>query len=421
MQISLKHDIAQAFPRERGFATCSWLFNDITLVFLGSVMSMMVNSFVSLVVLAVIFLKHFFVGEISRCLYEYSFITAILVFIGVIDYVLLGEGGVIAVVRDFVLLATSLCIGLALGREKDEAYIKTGLLGIRNLVVLACLVSLVMEVCMQTTFDVLVAHTPFQTAPIYMDILSWRCRSFLGHPIVFAHMLLTAAAISYFLETSQMMKWGTIALFSVFIFLTRSRSAWLIYGCFICFALIYLLSSRKIKHWNYVVLAFPFVVALAAFLFSTDFIPLIIRRFSELSVDSSYSQRSGAISYMLNYWASSPLTWLFGNGDNASSAAMSETTISIENFTVVDNGWVSLLFNFGILGVVGILLLAVQPVLSHKSGRGDDLWRCIFFGFSVTFILEMCFYEPYGWFVPFSLFLLLSGVAFTMRLKNVSR
>lgn len=424
MQISLNADKAQLLSRVRPSATLDWLLNDITLIFIGSVMSMLVNSFVSLLVLAIVFLKHFFVGDISRCLFNCAAVTAILLFMGVMDYLLLGEGGPITVIRDFAMLAAPLCIGMALGIEKDEAYFRTGLLGIRNLMVFACLVSFVMEVCMRVTFNVsgVVSSVPFQTAPVYMDVFSWRCRSFLGHPIVFAHMLLAAIAISYFLEKSQVKKWVTIALFSVFIFMTRSRSGWLIFAFFLVLSLVLAVHSRKIKHWNYFVLAVPFIVVLAAVLFNSDFTFLIVRRFTELSLDDSYSQRSGAISYMINYWASSPLTWLFGNGDNAAGVAMLESTISIEGFRTVDNGWVSLLYNFGFLGVAGILIIAFQPVMTLRAGAVDkDLQRCILFGSGATFLCEMLFYDSYGWFVPFSLFLLLGGASLTMRSKIAAR
>lgn len=394
----------------------SWLFNDISLVFVGSALSMMVNSLAALIIIAFVFVKHLLFGDVFRSLYSCAGVFVVLLFVGLADYLLMGVGDAAIVIRDYALLVMCLCIGMSLGCAESSTYLKEGLLGIRNYMVFACFVSFIMEVLFRTKFDVNFSHVPFQTAPIIGDLLSYRCQSYLGHPIVFAHMLISAAVVSYFYETSPIKKWGTILLFLVFVFLTRSRSAWLIVGFYLLFAALSFLLSQKIRHWNYVVLALPFVAIFLAWLFASDLIPMIVSRFSELSVDSSYSQRSGAIFFMLGKWVNAPLMWLFGSGDNASSIAMSETKIVIENFTIVDNGWVTLLFNFGLLGIISMVYLFIQPLLAMKFGGDRRLCLCVFIGFSLTFCLELCFYETFGWFVPFALLLIFSGYFITSRM-----
>ena len=132
-------------------------------------------------------------------------------------------------------------------------------------------------------------------------------------------------------------------------------------------------------------------------------------RFGELETDVSYSQRSGAISYIIHSFLSKPLFWLTGNGYGSSRITMLDTTVEISGFSTVDNGFLAMLYEYGFLGICSFASLLISAGIS--SFKSDCELDQVLFSVSCICCAEFMFYCELGWWVPTVILFATCGLA----------
>ena len=207
---------------------------------------------------------------------------------------------------------------------------------------------------------------------------SYRCSSIFTHPIPFAHCLLIGMVIDRHLCVDGFMRFVTATMLLLALIGTQTRSAFIILGVWV-FVLVFnfLFSKRNHKIPVFIIVIFPFVVAATTIFFTSgtglNMINQFILRFQQLSMDDlSVAQRLGGINFILDVFTSSGVfKMLFGFGFSMSNAYMSATTIQIEGFTTVDNYWITLLFDFGVVPTITIAILLISAIRRGASSRNE--------------------------------------------------
>ena len=204
-------------------------------------------------------------------------------------------------------------LGFIYGKEKNDGWVGAALLMLRNITVFACLFSFVLEIVLGQRLVTNGSFSFLQTITIDNPSL-YRLRSFFGHAIVFGQMIVIAVVINFKLETSKMKRLLYSVVLLVALLLTKSRSAWIILTASALVYLVFRLKNPEYSKWNLIALLTPAVLLLVFMLYKSGLFNFVGSRFGELETDVSYSQRSGAISYIIHSFLSKPLFWLTGNG-----------------------------------------------------------------------------------------------------------
>lgn len=288
-------------------------------------------------------------------------------------------------------------LGYIYGKVKNDDWVESALLMLRNVMVFACLFSFVLEIVLGQRLVTNGSFSFLQTVTIDNPSL-YRLRSFFGHAIVFGQMIVIAVVINYKLETGRMKRLLYSVVLLVALLLTKSRSAWIILIALASVYLIFRLKNPEYPKWNLIALLVPAVLLLVFILYKFGLFNFVASRFGELETDVSYSQRSGAIAYIIHSFLSRPLFWLTGNGYGSSRMTMLGTTVEISGFSTVDNGFLAMLYEYGFLGICSfVFLLIFAGIGSFRSGCELDQ---VLFSVSCICCAELMFYCELGWWVP---------------------
>lgn len=228
-----------------------------------------------------------------------------------------------------------------------------------------------------------------------------------------------------------------IASLSVFIFgsvllvFTQSRQAWLaVFIAILLMCIVILLMKKTLSIKHLILFAFAVSIVTVVIIFQ---IPIVYQRLtSELFIIPSVL--SGDIDYIpyssmgtrLHFWYES-IIWLqenplFGLGDNARSLVISMSTRLPENikvqFSHLHNGYLEVLVNYGILGLLNFILLFALLIKSTFSKATTAYITAFSVGFISYFLIINCFESFLSFKSGMYLFNCMAAAIYTFHLKR---
>lgn len=181
-----------------------------------------------------------------------------------------------------------------------------------------------------------------------------RLASIFSHPVTFASMLLYGIFYVILYKKNNIVKAICLLLYFFCLYRTLSRSSWL--ACMITLFFIFFL-SRKFSLRTLVLCLFLFACLI---LFSNSnigksVISVVYSRVKETEDSVSLNQRLGTIIYFYNktFKNSNLFRILFGHGERASKDVMLSIKIITANFGTTDNSYIQLLYNYGLVMMLG--------------------------------------------------------------------
>ena len=298
-------------------------------------------------------------------------------------------------------------LGYIYGEHKNDDWMRTALLMLRNVTVFACLFSFVLELVLGQRLVTSGSFSFLQTIAIDNPSL-YRLRSFFGHAIVFGQMIVIALTVNYKLEMGQTKRLLYSVILLVALLLTKSRSSWIILIALILVHLALQLKDPEYSKWNLIALLAPIALLLIYMTYKFGLFNFVSTRFAELGTDVSYSQRSGAIAYILHRFLNRPLFWLTGNGYGSSRITMLDTTVEISGFSTVDNGFLAMVYEYGFLGILSFAFLMITVGISSIRSNCDLDY--VLLSISCICCAELMFYCELGWWVPTVILFVTCGI-----------
>lgn len=239
---------------------------------------------------------------------------------------------------------------------------------------------------------------------------TYRVMSLFSHPIICALFFLFAFLCNEYIIKKKVLKLTMQSLLLVNIYFTFSRSTWLA----IIFAIFILIILRRKEIISKALsLKFRIETLLIFILISISFVSISVYNFQEIfitvinrfgdslsfnSTDGSNLQRTMTIDLIWNYMNDGTNMHLFfGNGAGTVNDFMLENPLLIDNFGTTDNQYISILFEFGILGLILYICLVAYVIYSYFK-RGNSHWT----GFLsllcfLVISFELFFFDASGW------------------------
>ncbi|WP_445506784.1 O-antigen ligase family protein [Niallia sp. 03190] len=239
---------------------------------------------------------------------------------------------------------------------------------------------------------------------------SFRTISVFGHPILFGLFLIFAFVCNLFLLKSGMWKYLLQVIVVLNIYSTGSRSSWIAFSLVLMLLLVLKLFSFKkinvkITRKNILSMYLSFCIILTGIGFLiiniSTIANTIMTRFgdslSNNSTDISNLQRTGAIELIMhNISESSLLHQLFGNGMFSVSNFMLNHPIIIKNFASTDNQYLTWLYEYGILGLLLMIIWIISLLLTNIVKHPTTKYNKICFYLLIVVSLELYFFEGIG-------------------------
>lgn len=198
-----------------------------------------------------------------------------------------------------------------------------------------------------------------------MGTPSYRASAIFAHALPFAHMMVLGLILAFVLLRSTVWKLAVSAVLVVAIIGTQTRSALIVAAFVATLAVVQVTVQRrryKMLFW-YVALLVALgagTIILARSGLIGGYAAGIFDRLANLgSGDISVGQRLATVDLTITtfFTESSPIEMIFGHGFAMSNVLISSVPLLIENFTTTDNYWVTILFDFGLLGFVGFVFV----------------------------------------------------------------
>ena len=257
-----------------------------------------------------------------------------------------------------------------------------------------------------------------------------RAYSIFKHPIIFAQYTIIGILISRFYCQALPTKIAVFILLAYSLLTTYARSGWIGLACILLLVLFskknFSMNLPKKKLVRIVVVS---LVALLICVFSFQKIiqayimihSLIELRFSGTMNSLSATQRLGTIMYFLQNFKLDE--FIFGKGYGASSLSMLNTKITLENFSTTDNQYVSIIYDFGVVGFMWILALFKMVVTSYfQSVKQNDHERNFLCLSIMSLLIGAFFFEITGWPNLSPLLFIFIGMLYQLNhLKDVPR
>lgn len=224
------------------------------------------------------------------------------------------------------------------------------------------------------------------------NTVPYRSGSFFKHPITFSIVLGVAFCLLLGRNHTFIFK----SLIIIALLMTRTRSSLIGLAVVLFFWLI------KNIGFNIKKRTLLLVLLIALFIISPlglNIISMVVERFSG-SIDSiSGSQRLGTINYVVKRvfnFGSNPLSeffrCLFGHGVDSVRQLMLHTRIVIPGFDTTDNYYVTMLYNYGLFGLTGMILSIIWVVKNFFKSRSiseENLFAALIFFAIVGFFCEL--------------------------------
>lgn len=302
-------------------------------------------------------------------------------------------------VIEICLFIISISLGIQIRLLYGNSYIKKGLLNINNIMVFINIYGIIEFMSKSNIiYDLTLRGLP---TPKY----AYRTMTVFLHPIVYANVLLIIFWVNLLLNENKKFSRMNTVLILFNIYATQSRSSWI--ALFVTI-IIYLISKIKvsldIKLKQKDVVKFIIITIIIILFIKSSYgegiINSIMSRFSQLNSSEgsvSASQRIGSISYIIEQvYNSSIIGAFFGHGYGMSSKVINEVTISIANFSTVDNQYIGILWDFGIIGLImklGLIVAILYRTINLNCIKKCTCINIIFF----SIVIPMFFYNCYGW------------------------
>lgn len=264
----------------------------------------------------------------------------------------------------------------------------------------------------------------------------YRTFSVFGHPIIAGIFFSILFFLNhYFLKSPIKFLIQFIVLINIYS--TMSRSSWIgfVFGMIVFISIRFssLKNETNIleKRWPYkrvahflVSILLIGIVLLVSSQYFDDFFIQILERFgdsiSRNSTDYSNLQRTGTINLIVQTMLKSDfLTLIFGNGFNTSNSFMLANPIYINDFSSTDNTYLSILFEYGLIGILSVAYIFVRLIyklftVKRRSPVHEVAIICV-----IVIAISAFFFEIPGWpTVSFFLFFCLSALFYPFQMEH---
>ena len=193
---------------------------------------------------------------------------------------------------------------------------------------------------------------------------------------------------------------------------TRSRSAWIALALMVVLFLIKS-SSDKLDKKKIFFLIFC-IAAGIVFTFTPQFETIyefIFSRFSGTMESASATQRLGSYAYIfMRLIGGNPIHIFFGYGEGAANSVMEMTTITLASFATTDCQYLTILYNYGLLGLLMIILFAIKIVKNYFKTACDPEQEMLILSILGGGYVTAIFYDIYGWLSISTLLMLFIGI-----------
>ncbi|WP_321023983.1 O-antigen ligase family protein [Eisenbergiella porci] len=303
----------------------------------------------------------------------------------------------------FVYLSAFL-MGVFLAEDGDEE-------GIRSLL---CVYSCILTVsALYGVFETLFGNKlDVYTVRTYAAI--YRLHSIYLHPIIFSLMMLQAFAINHFLIKNQTLK-NILGMINVYcIFMSLSRSSWLVLAILIVLIILQKKKTQKkplllgkVINKQSITAVLVLAIIIGIFLQKADVLSYwgtLLNRWQALEGSMSVSYRSGVVTAV---WQDrvqdlNPIHWILGSGYHSVQNAVGRAGIyfgTVGN-NVVDNEWVTLTYDFGLLGIMILLYFTWKSLyIFFSKNESENMWivaLCIIVNLMMALICDTFGWAPAG-------------------------
>ena len=258
--------------------------------------------------------------------------------------------------------------------------------------------------------------------PTYDDLATreWRISSIYQNPIPAGHIVLMFLWIPFSFKYNEFSKKKkTIdaviraVVYVPFIVATGSRSVWM--GLiFSVLAWLVVCREELLSDWKLLSKKIRIGLSVLAALVAGLGIPFAIKsvapRFLNFPKAEAYVVRSSYFRYTLESVAeSSVLRIIFGHGSGSCRKMIAESPCYIEPYNICDNGYLSMLYEWGILAIVAVIVIDIF-VFKHIIKAAKDKKRNIAVSCAyavIACIFPILFYEAQMWLmvaVPMAIF-----------------
>lgn len=303
----------------------------------------------------------------------------------------------------FVYLSTFL-MGAFLAEDGEEEGIRS-LLCVYSFILTLSAVYGVFETLFGNVLDVYTVRTYAAT---------YRLHSVYLHPIIFSLMMLQAFAINTYLLKNQTLK-NILGIINVYcIFMSLSRSSWLVLAALIALIMIQKKKTQKkplllgkVINKKSITAIFVLAIIIGVFIQRADITSYwgtLFNRWQALEGSMSVSYRSGVVSAV---WQDrvhdfNPIHWILGSGYHSVQNAVGRAGIyfgTVGN-NVVDNEWVTLSYDFGLMGMILLLYFTWKSLHVYFSKyESENMWMvalCIIANLLMAFICDTFGWAPAG-------------------------
>lgn len=306
-----------------------------------------------------------------------------------------------------VLLILPLTLGTLLVVYFGKDYFYDGLIKISNLMTIINIYGLI-EFFYKENFlvEFMVSDRTRQIVNAFIHTSNYRTSTVFTNPIIYGNLLVIFWWINLYLLKNHKLKILNYILILVNLYATRSRSAWLTFFITIIIYL-FVIVFRNIKINNGINNKVIIKIMTILFIFLAlinipqvqQVINSIMSRFYELnSIEGSVSatQRLGSINVVLDgVYNGSIRSFILGNGFGSSLDYMMGITVVLVGFNTTDNQYLSVLLDFGIVGLILISACILVPLFAEIRNDYNRSLCIIFIIISIS--ICMYFYEIAYW------------------------
>lgn len=399
--------------------------DELTLITLAGIIGVLTSTALFYAVLTLIAAKQLLSRKSATGLRLFLPYLPFLLINGIISFGLLSQRGPVESMMHWMILPACLLVGMTLGGGEDLRKLRESLLSVRNLVFVCCIISALLELTLGMYLVGQGEHSFFEIRAIQEGTQDERVKSVFGHPIIFSQFLLSAIILTLILEDKKWIKEVSTLIFLLFLYLTGSRSAWI--SGFILLLFYAFAHFRDVvwsTRWNYIAIVLPLVILLCATVASDMLISIGNRFLLLFEGDGSYSFRSQAAILAINKLLANPLHLLVGFGEGAGAAFIHEQLIVGVHFSTIDVGWITVLFDYGLLGLSMFVILVAKAFYAYWQQRNQVTLALLGGGTGVG-ILMFFYYDMHNSFTPYVFFLIctacLGAMAKTQKKQDSSK
>ena len=233
---------------------------------------------------------------------------------------------------------------------------------------------------------------------------TYRLHSVFLHPIIFSLMMLQLFVLSHYYIDNRIVK--SIVGFAAFycIFMTLTRAAWLTFAIVIIllavhrvFALKEPIFRGKVFNKRRIIETGIVIVLLVILISESDlgrYISTFWNRWNALEGSTSINYRSSTITAILDgIKRRSIIQWIFGAGNLSAQSLLGNYGIYFGRVgnNVVDNQWLAVFADFGLLGLFGLIYLLIYSFKSYfNKALGINIWALALCTISILLVALVC-------------------------------